>query len=61
MYNSVFKTRQTFAVTLNICKENRQYDEQIPRKTQKCKGKHLTVQVEIVNINCVHPADFKKS
>ena len=29
-------------------KENRQYDEHIPLKTQKCKGKHLTVQAEII-------------
>ena len=42
------------------CKENRQYDEHIPYKTQKCKGIHLTVQAEIMNIISVRPADFKK-
>ena len=42
------------------CKENRQYDKYITHKTQKCKGIHLTVQAEIMNIISVHPADFKK-
>ena len=40
-------------------KENRQYDEHIPHKTQKCKGIHFkNVQAEIMNIYTVHPADF---
>ena len=42
------------------CKEIRKYNEHIPHKTQKCKGIHLSVQVEIMNIIRVHPADFKK-
>ena len=40
------------------CKENRQYDDHIPHKTQTCKGIHLTVQAEIININNIHPAIF---
>ena len=39
------------------CKENPQYDEHTPHKTQKCKGIHSTVQADIIS---VHPADLKK-
>ena len=41
-------------------KENRKYDEHIPHKTQKCKGIHSTVQAEIIEIDRLYPADYKK-
>ena len=42
------------------CKENRQYDEHIPQKTQKCKGIHSTVQAPIIEIDSLYPVDLKK-
>ena len=30
------------------CEENRQYDEHIPHKTQKCKGINSTIKAEII-------------
>ena len=41
-------------------KRKLQYDENIPDKTQKCKGIHSTVQAEIIEIDCLYPADYKK-
>ena len=40
-------------------KENRQYNEHSPYKTQKCKNIHSTVQAEIIDIDSVYPADLK--
>ena len=37
------------------------YDEHILNKTQRCKDKHLIVQVEIMNIDSLHPADLKSA
>ena len=45
---------------MNLNVKNCQNDEHIPHKTQKYKGIHLTVEAEIMIINNVHPADFKK-
>ena len=42
------------------CKESRLYDEHIPHKIPKCKGIHSTVQAEIIEINGLYHADFKK-
>ena len=41
------------------CKENRQYDEHIQHKTQKCKGIYSTVLDEIIEIDSLYPADLK--
>ena len=49
MYNLCFKDPTTSRSDLK-CKENRQYDEYIPYKTQKYKGIHLTVLAEIISI-----------
>ena len=54
----IFKTRLSLAVDLN-CKENRQYDEHITHKTQKCKGIHSIVQAKIIEIDSLHAADLK--
>ena len=59
VYNWFFQDKTNLAVTLNVTK-NRQYDGHIPYKTQKCKGIHLTVKAQIMTINSLHPADFKK-
>ena len=38
----------------------RKYDEHFPRLTRKCKGKHSTIQAEIIKIDSINPADLKK-
>ena len=42
------------------CEENRQYDEHIPHKTQKCKGIHSTVKAENIEIESLYFADLKQ-